>query len=45
MASLVDSGVKQLVGVFTKWLKETSKTVDAGKLLDQGESDQSGAHG
>lgn len=36
MAQLIDSGAKQLVGVFTKWLKETSHVVDAGKLLDQG---------
>ncbi|KWU44036.1 hypothetical protein RHOSPDRAFT_18615 [Rhodotorula sp. JG-1b] len=38
MAQLIDSGAKQLVGVFTKWLKETSHVVDAGKLLDQGRS-------
>ncbi|GAA5966551.1 hypothetical protein JCM8115_006864 [Rhodotorula mucilaginosa] len=38
MAQLIDLGAKQLVGVFTKWLKETSHVVDAGKLLDQGRS-------
>ncbi|GAA5878999.1 hypothetical protein JCM3774_004463 [Rhodotorula dairenensis] len=38
MAQLIDSGAKQLVAVFTRWLKETSAVVDAGKLLDQGRS-------
>ncbi|POY75704.1 hypothetical protein BMF94_1327 [Rhodotorula taiwanensis] len=36
MAALIDTGAKHLVGVFTKWLRETSQVVDAGKLLVQG---------
>ncbi|GAA6058460.1 hypothetical protein JCM3770_002734 [Rhodotorula araucariae] len=35
VGALIESGTKQLVGVFTKWAKETSPTVDAGKLFDQ----------
>lgn len=35
---LVELGVKQLVGVFSKWARETSPTVDAGKLFDRGAS-------
>ncbi|BGP48838.1 exocyst complex component exo70 [Rhodotorula kratochvilovae] len=35
MGALIESGAKQLVGVFTKWVKETSPTIDAGKLFDQ----------
>ncbi|TNY20814.1 exocyst complex component, exo70 subunit [Rhodotorula diobovata] len=35
MAALIELGVKQLVGVFTKWTKATSPTIDAGKLFDQ----------
>ncbi|GAA5987896.1 hypothetical protein JCM10908_007263 [Rhodotorula pacifica] len=36
MAQLIDSGAKQLVAVFTRWLKETCIVVDAGKVLDSG---------
>ncbi|GAA5917741.1 hypothetical protein JCM5296_000956 [Sporobolomyces johnsonii] len=36
MAALIESGGKQLVGVFKKWVKETSPSVDAGSLFDKG---------
>lgn len=36
--ALVESGARQLIGVFTKWVKETSPSMDAGKLYDQGAS-------
>ncbi|KPV77764.1 uncharacterized protein RHOBADRAFT_41762 [Rhodotorula graminis WP1] len=35
MGGLIELGVKQLVSVFTKWTKDTSPTVDAGKLFDR----------
>ncbi|GAA6008648.1 GTP-Rho binding exocyst subunit EXO70 [Rhodotorula paludigena] len=35
MSALIDSGAKQLVAVFTRWVKETSPSMDAGKLFDQ----------
>lgn len=35
-SALIDSGAKQLVAVFTRWVKETSPSMDAGKLFDQG---------
>lgn len=34
--ALIDSGARQLIGIFTKWVKETSPSMDAGKLYDQG---------
>ncbi|GAA5839096.1 hypothetical protein JCM11251_003675 [Rhodosporidiobolus azoricus] len=36
MAALIESGAKQLLGVFAKWVKETSPSMDAGALFDQG---------
>ncbi|BGP00109.1 Exocyst complex component, exo70 subunit [Rhodotorula toruloides ATCC 204091] len=36
MGALIDSGARQLIGIFTKWVKETSPSMDAGKLYDQG---------
>ncbi|CEQ41274.1 SPOSA6832_02988, partial [Sporobolomyces salmonicolor] len=36
MAALIESGGKQLVGVFRQWVKETSPSLDAGSLFDKG---------
>ncbi|GAA5914658.1 hypothetical protein JCM6882_003594 [Rhodosporidiobolus microsporus] len=36
MAALIESGARQLVGVFSKWVKDTSPSMDAGALFDQG---------
>ncbi|GAA5981638.1 hypothetical protein JCM11641_003926 [Rhodosporidiobolus odoratus] len=36
MSALIESGARQLVGVYRKWVKETSPSMDAGKLFDQG---------
>ncbi|BGP16810.1 hypothetical protein JCM10213_004658 [Rhodosporidiobolus nylandii] len=36
MSALIESGARQLVTVFKKWVKETSPSMDAGKLFDQG---------
>ncbi|GAA6044299.1 hypothetical protein JCM8097_006754 [Rhodosporidiobolus ruineniae] len=36
MSALIESGARQLVNVFGKWVKETSPSMDAGVLFDQG---------
>ncbi|GAA6008793.1 hypothetical protein JCM10207_001726 [Rhodosporidiobolus poonsookiae] len=36
MVALIESGAKQLVSVFSKWVKETSPSMDAGALFDAG---------
>ncbi|KAI5475476.1 exocyst complex component, exo70 subunit [Pseudohyphozyma bogoriensis] len=36
MAALLDTGARQLVAVFSRWVKETSPSVDAGALFDSG---------
>ncbi|GAA6006931.1 hypothetical protein JCM11491_001445 [Sporobolomyces phaffii] len=36
MGALIETGAKQIVGVFARLVKETSPTMDAGSLFDKG---------